>query len=351
MTSATLLPQPLQPADVPWPSDRWPEAELPPGVDRDAVAAYLDRTFADPQPDETAQTNDLLVVHRGAIVVERYAEGVGPEDTQPSWSAAKSLLHAAVGILVRDGGLDIHTPAPVPEWQSPGDRRAAITIDQLLHMTPGLRFREDYVDDGVSDVIKMLFRPGADDMGAFAAAYPLDHEPDTVYNYSSGTTNIISAIVKRVVGGTEEAYRDFLRRELFDPIGMRGAEPRFDASGTWIGSSFCFCTPRDFARFGLLYLRDGVWDGRRILPERWVDHARTPAPVQPPDEAGRGYGAHWWLYHDDLGTFFAGGYAGQLIMAVPALDLVLVRNGNTPQEKTPRLRAIVHDLIELFRAA
>jgi CubicO group peptidase (beta-lactamase class C family) len=319
-------------------------------VDRARLDALLDATFTEPQPPTTVQTNELLVVHRGRIVAERYAAGFGPDGPQPSFSMAKSILHAAVGILVRDGRLDVAAPAAVPEWQTPGDPRAALTLDALLHMTSGLRFCEDYVDDQASDVTRMLFNPGEADTGAFAASFPLDHPPDTVFNYSSGTSNIISAVVKRIVGGGDGCLA-FLRRELFDRIGMRSAEPRFDASGTWIASTYCFCTPRDFARFGLLSLRDGVWDGERILPEGWVDYGRTPAPAQPVEDDGRGYGAHWWLLNDDLGTFFASGYAGQHLFLTPPLDLIVVRNGNTPVERRPHVMALLREIIALFREA
>lgn len=344
-----LIPLPAQPDGVPWPAASWPEDE-PPGPIRGDVERLLDETFTDPQPETTVQTDDILVIHRGRIVAERYAPAFGPNDTQPSWSTAKSILHAAVGILVRDGKLDVSQTTDVPQWRQPGDPRAEITLGSLLRMTPGLRFAEDYVNDKVSDVIKMLFQPGADDMAAFAAEYPLDHPPDTVSNYSSGTTNIISGIVKRIVG-SGDAYEAFLRRELFDPIGMSSAQPKFDAAGTWIASSFCFCTPRDFARFGLLYLRDGVWDGRRILPEGWVDYARTPAPAQPAEFTDRGYGAHWWLLPDDYGTFFASGYVGQYIMLVPALDLIIVRNGNTPVERRQHVMKLFRQIIALFAGA
>ncbi len=344
-----LISLPVQPASAPWPTSEWPEAPLPDGVDGVAMDELLNATFSEPQPATTVRTNGMLVVHRGRIVAERYAEGISPDDPQPSWSMAKSILHAAVGVLVRDGLLDVSRPAAVPEWQEPGDPRAAITLDALLHMTSGLHFVEDYVDDQISDVFKMLLPPGVEDTGVFAASFPLDHPPDTVSNYSSGTSNIVSAIVRRIVGRGDE-YLAFLRRELFDRIGMTSAKLRLDASGTWIGSSFCFCTPRDFARFGLLYLRDGVWDGDRILPEGWVDYARTPAPVQP-DEPDRGYGAHWWLLKDDdLGSFFASGYVGQLIMLVPALDLIIVRNGDTPVERRHHVMTLVKRIIGLFGA-
>jgi CubicO group peptidase (beta-lactamase class C family) len=185
-------------------------------------------------------------------------------------------------------------------------------------------------------------------MGAFAAAFPLDHAPDTAFNYSSGATNILSALVRDLLGG-QEAYASFLQSELFAPIGVTSAVPRFDVSGSWIGSSYCFCTPRDFARFGLLYLRDGVWDGRRVLPEGWVDYGRTPGPVWPINER-YGYGAHWWLLGDELGTFFAQGYLGQYLFLVPTLDLIVVRNGETPAERGPCIVEQARRIIDIFRA-
>jgi CubicO group peptidase (beta-lactamase class C family) len=343
-----LVALPPVPADVAFPTEAWQFADPPAGALRRGLPALVEQAVADPQPELESRTDALLVVHRGRIVAERYAAGIGPDDTQPSWSVAKSMLHAAVGILVRQDRLSILKSAAVPEWTGNGDPRAAITLDQLLHMTSGLRFVEDYVDDAVSDVIKMLFRPGADDTGAFAAAFPLDHLPDTVANYSSGTSNIISRMIRDMVG-PHDAYSRFLRTELFDRIGMASASPRFDRSGSWIASSFCFCTPRDFARFGLLYLRDGVWDGVRLLPEGWVDYARTPAPAQAADTPN-GYGAHWWLLGDDLGTFFGAGYLGQYIFVVPALDVVVVRNGQTPEERRQHPVALVRRIIDTFRA-
>lgn len=337
----TLIPLPPQPAGVRFPTISWERASAPPAVD-----ALLDEMFAEPQPAAMTRTDAVVVVHGGRIVEERYRAGLTANDTLPSWSMAKSILHAAVGVLVGEGRLDVSAPAAVPEWRSPDDPRSAITLNDLLQMVPGLKFAEDYVRDDVSDVIKMLFRPGADDTGAFAANFPLIAPPGTVSNYSSGTSNIISRIVRDMVG-RDEAYAAFLRRAIFDRIGMTTATPKFDRSGTWIGSSYCFATAQDFARFGLLYLRDGVWDGARILPDGWVDYARTPAPAQPTDSP-RGYGAHWWLLdHDPYGTFFASGYLGQYIFVVPALDLVVVRSGETATERRPH---VVEHLRRVFDA-
>ena len=177
---------------------------------------------------------------------------------------------------------------------------------------------------------------------------PLDHPPDSVFNYSSGTTNIVSRIVGQAVGGGEAAMRAFMEAELFGPLGMTSADPRFDAAGTFIGSSFLYCTARDFARFGQLYLGDGVWEGRRILPEGWVDFARTPAPAPVDEEFG--YGAHWWLWdrHGFPGTFAAHGYEGQYIIVRPDRDLVVVRLGKTPIEVRPPVIEHLQELLDAW---
>jgi CubicO group peptidase (beta-lactamase class C family) len=214
-------------------------------------------------------------------------------------------------------------------------------------MRSGLLFHEDYVDAHISHVIEMLFSAGKPDAAAYAAALPLEHEPGSVFSYSSGTTNILSAAVARILGTRGDAYRGFLRRELWDPLGMRSADPRFDEAGHWVASSFVFATAQDFARFGLLYLRDGVWAGRRILPEGWVDYARTHTGTE--EDTGFGYGAHWWLVPGSLGIFRCSGYNGQRIIVVPPLDLVVVRLGVSPVELAPELERFSKELIDAFR--
>jgi CubicO group peptidase (beta-lactamase class C family) len=186
------------------------------------------------------------------------------------------------------------------------------------------------------NVIEMLFGEGEADVAAYAQARPLAHDPGSVFNYSSGTSNIVAAIVGRVVGSGDEVRRFVLDRVLH-PIGMRSADPRVDAAGTFVGSSYVYATARDWARFGMLHLRDGVWDGRRILPEGWVDHGRRVRSVDPAD--GSLYGAHWWIDHLDLerGTFRASGYEGQAVAICPALDAVAVRLGRTPEPLTENL--------------
>ena len=236
----------------------------------------------------------------------------------------------------------------MPEWSDATDPRHAITLRQLLAMRDGLDFVEDYVDDRVSDVITMLFGDGRGDVARFAADRPLAAEPGRRFNYSSGTSNIISGVVARTVG-PGEAYVRFLHTRLFAPLGMASADPELDAAGTWVGSSYLRATARDFARFGLLYLRDGVWEGARLLPAGWVDSARTMVSDDPEDGP---YGAHWWgVAGDTLGTFRASGYEGQSITVCPALDLVVVRLGKTPLERTPLLGPWRASMVAAFERA
>ena len=350
--AAALPPLPAQPPGVPWPTERWPTGPVPDGVDLEPL---LDEVMDQDGP--LARTRAALVVHRGRLVAERYAgttdawgdepQPIGPATPLISWSMAKSMLHALVGMLVDEGRLRLDEPAGVPEWPAT-DPRSAITLEHLLTMRDGLDFAEDYTDAGASHVIEMLFGEGASDTAAYAAGRPLAHPPGTAFNYSSGTSNIVSGIVRRTVGGGD-AYRRFLHERLFGPIGMRSADPRFDDAGTWIGSSYVWATGQDMARFGLLYLRDGVWDDRRLLPEGWVDHGRRARSRSVED--GRLYGAHWWVVGDDLGTFWANGYEGQSILVCPALDLVVVRLGKSTVETYGGLAGWRARVVDAFRAA
>ena len=325
---APLVPLPSQPDGLAWPTDSWGRGHAVPAID-----SLVDEMFANVGAYET--TYAVVVVHHGVIIAERYDNElpnwvgepipVSSETPLLSWSMAKSMLHAIVGVLIGDGRLRLDDDGLVPEWRAP-DPRHAIALGDLLAMRDGLAWNEDYVDAGGSQVIDMLFGEGNADVGAFARSRDLAHEPGTHFNYSSGTTNVISGIVADIVG-RGDAYRDFLHQRLFAPIGMTTAEPTLDATGLWVASSYVHAIAEDFARFGYLYLRDGVWDGARVLPEGWVDDGRRLRSIDPDD--GRGYGWQWWVTGDEHGTFWANGYEGQAILISPANDLVCVRVGRT----------------------
>jgi CubicO group peptidase (beta-lactamase class C family) len=284
----------------------------------------------------------ILVLVDGREVAAHYGPGISATSTLISWSMAKSVVHAVIGLLVGDGRISVDDCAPVPQWSH--DSRRNITVQQLLNMRSGLEFNEDYVDAATSHCIEMLFGVGQHDTAAYASALPLAHEPGEVFNYSSGTTNILARIAGDIVGGGEEGMRAFLSERLFEPLGMSSAVPRFDRAGTFIGSSFLYATARDFAAFGELYRHDGLApNGVRLLPEGWVQHAKTPTPV--PTSEAHGYGAHWWLWPEYRG-FGAHGYEGQRTLVFPERRLTLVRLGKTPEADGPALEVSLRRIIE-----
>jgi CubicO group peptidase (beta-lactamase class C family)/uncharacterized membrane protein YkvA (DUF1232 family) len=292
-----------------------------------ALEQALDEAFADPASAPPRRTRAIVIVQRGRIVAERYAPGFGPDVPLPGWSMTKSVAGALAGVLVARGTWRLDAPAPVPEWRAPGDPRAAITLGELLGMKSGLEFAESY-GNPLSDVNVMLWASG--DTGAFAAAKPLAHPPGTRWHYASGTTNILARAMRDLLGAE---YAAFPQRALFGRIGMASAVLEPDAAGTFVGSSFMYATARDWARLGLLFLGDGVWNGERILPAGWARAAATPAVP------GSRYGAHWWLRLKRPGgaaplplpadLFHAGGHAGQYVTVVPSRALVIVRLGHS----------------------
>lgn len=336
--AADLVALPSQPNGVNWPTRSWAKAELR-STDPQAFEHLSDELFDQTSP--AGVTYALLFIKGGELVYERYGAGASALYLQYSWSMAKSMIHALVGILVDAGRLDLYAPVQRPEWQA--DARRDITLDHLLRMSSGLAFNEDYVDGQVSDVIAMLQFDARHDMAAFAADKPLLHPPGTHWSYSSGTTNIIAQLVGDVIGGGASGMLQFMNEALFEPIGVRTATPRFDSRGTFVGSSFLLATPQDFARFGLLYLRNGVWDGRAILPPGWVDYARSPTYADDIES----YGAHWWLRPDRPEWFHASGYDCQRIICVPGQDLVVVRCGRTPEIDAPYVSTRLDQLIDL----
>lgn len=329
-------PEPAHPEALPWPmGDLMPAGPTPTNIDMAKITSAVDGLFTESDPKKKLYTRALLIVHNGRIIAERYGEGITKDTPLLSWSIAKSFTNAMVGILVKERKISLNVPVAVPEWQKAGDPRRSITLDQLLRMSSGLEWVEAYAERPVSDVNIMLFLQP--DMAAFAASKPLAVQPDTLWRYSSGTTNLICRAIRDLLG-SRDAYWNFPRRELFNKLGMRSAVWGTDATGTFVGSSFLYATARDYARFGMLYLNDGVWQGERILPEGWVACSTTSTPAAP---KGR-YGAHFWLNGGkDSGpdnrpypqlpadSFFARGYQGQIIAVIPSRRLVIVRLGMT----------------------
>jgi CubicO group peptidase (beta-lactamase class C family) len=303
---------PSQPQGVRFPTRSWPRGEWPSPADRAAVDDAVDVALND---GGEARVRAVVIVKGGKLVYERYSPNRedGRDKAMPGFSMAKSITSALVGTLVKDGRLDVDAPAPVPAWSSQGDRRHAIVLDDLLRMSSGLEWSEQPYPR-VSDLTRML---ASRDAAAFAAAKDLAHEPGTRFQYNTGNTILVDGIMADEVG-SGSAFRRFMAAELLDPIGMRPLHVRFDAAGTWLGGVSAEATAQDFAKLGLLYLRDGVWDGERILPEGWVQYSRTPSA------SNREYGAGWWLDLRRPGVFYAIGVDGQVIAVAPDQDLTFV---------------------------
>lgn len=314
---------------VDWPmGDRLPDT-VPAGIDKSALDRILDSAIRETNAEgRLAYTRAVLVLYDGQIIGERYADGYDKNTVMLGWSMSKSLTSALIGLLVKSGKLTVDAPAPVPEWK--GNEKEKITLKQLLQQTTGLSFRENY--SGPSEVTNMLFKYG--DMAAFTAKLPLKHEPGTVFNYSSGNSNILSRIVRHTVG--EREYSSFPYRSFFHKIGMYHTMLEPDASGTFIGSSYSYATARDFARFGLLYYNNGNWNGEQIFHADWVKESIQPSAA----DKLKNYGYQFWLngfnkadpskrrYPDvPVDMFMADGYGGQGIYVIPSRKLVVVRLG------------------------
>ncbi len=272
---------------------------------------------------EGKNTQGVVVVRDGVIVAEWYEDGRGATSFATSWSVAKSFTSALIGIAIREGlidGVDARVAEFFPDWR--GTNKEAITLRHVLSMESGLQWDEDYTPDDVSDIIRMIVLE--EDHLAYAAARPPEVPPGTRFSYSSGDTMLFSGVLEAVTGGKAGEYA---REKLFDPIGMEPVDWWRDAVGHTV-TYCCLDTPtRELAKFGLLYLRGGRWEGRQVVPADWVEASTTPNGLW------EGYGYQWWLTgltNPDLprDLYSARGHDGQYIYVVPSLDLVVVRNGH-----------------------
>jgi len=315
-----IVPLPdVNPDTIAWPGGDKLTDSIPRGIKMDVLNRALDRAFSD-----TSGTKGIFAVavaYKNQLVAERYKDGFSSKNRFLSWSMAKSFTHALVGIMQKKGLLQVDAQCGFPEWQSDG--RSAITIRNLMKMNAGQEWSESY--GNLSDVNMMLHKCG--DMGLYSIRKPFAARPDSLWIYNSGATNIVCYAMRKQFANEKEYY-SFPRKELFNPLGMRSAVFEIDASGTFAGSSYIYCSLRDYVRFGLLYLNNGNWLGNQILPEGWVADARSEA------NGSKGqYGSFFWLnlsgdYPDvprDL--FMCRGHDGQYIYIIPSLQLVVVRTG------------------------
>lgn len=275
------------------------------------------------------ETQGVVVVHEGEIVGEWYAEGADAESWAASWSVAKSFTSAVVGVAVEEGhigGVDDPMATSLPDWA--GTDKEAITVEDVLQMSSGLDWTEDYGGSGeASDIVRAV--TGETDHLAFAAGQPVAAPPGTRWSYSSGDTMLLSGVVQEATG---RPLAEYAAEVLFEPIGIDQVEWWSDLAGRTLGYCCLDMPSRDFARLGLLYERGGRWGDEQVVPEGWVEDSLVPA------EASDGeYGYQWWLGDEDLPVdlFSANGHDGQFIYVVPELDLVVVRNGTYVKDPGP----------------
>ncbi len=293
-------------------------------IDYESLQKALNNAFEAP---EIQKTRTAIVVYKNTIIAEKYAQGFNENTPILGWSMTKSVLATLYGILEYEGEFNINEYRPFKEIKDPDvigkDPRDFISINHLLRMQSGLAWNEDYT--AISDVTKMLFLDA--DMSKAQASTEIIAKPTEIWNYSSGTSNLLSGILRKQFE-THQEYLDFPYKALIDKIGMHSMLLETDMSGNFVGSSYGWANTRDWAKFGLLYLNRGNWNGVQLFDEQWVDYISKPTMG-----SDGTYGAHFWLnangkYPDvprDL--FSANGYQGQYVFVIPSKDLVVVRTG------------------------
>lgn len=344
--------QPLDPpARIYWPTNGWQERSLPGDSRWKKLEEYAFTRTGNEEDRQGIRTDGVVIIKDGYLIYERYAAGYDKDMPHLTWSVSKSVLQALIGIAIKQDLLSLEDPLEkyIPE----GKKEKSITLRHLLQMSSGLDANEGYESGPLkSTVIAMLYTSGRHDMATFCASLPTRAEPDQYVYYSSCDSNIVAGALKEAIKqkkGKEEGARIHARfpwKELFDPLGMKNVIWERDISGTFVGSSYVYASPRDMAKFAFLYLNDGIWEGRRILPEGWVNFTREIAPAYSttPEYPGwdhsvmtshwyvnrsipeRGIEAPWPSAPED--TFAAQGHWGQMIFIIPSMDMIIVRNGD-----------------------
>jgi len=267
------------------------------------------------------KTRAVVVIHKNQIIAEQYAAGFTKNSRILGWSMTKSIMSTVFGVLQHQGKINIAATAPIAEWQN--DDRKNITINDLLHMNSGLAWDENYNE--ISDVTKMLFLER--NMAKQQAKKQFVGKPNETWNYSSGTSNLLSAVIRSTFNKHQD-YLDYWYTNFVDKIGMNSMVIETDMAGNYVGSSYAWATPRDWAKFGLLYLNNGNWNGQQLFTKDWVDYITTPT------KGSNGtYGGHFWLNAEGKfpdvpkNMYYASGYQGQFVFVFPDQDLVVVRMG------------------------
>src|SRR5450432_942275 len=333
---------------IPWPLGGKITGSFPSAIDSVKLQSAIVSVFEEEDTILPVRTRAVIVLYNGQLIAERYADGFTANTKLTGWSMTKSVTGALIGILVKQGKLSVEAPAAVPEWRNANDPRRSISLTNLLQQRSGLDFVENYSRS--SDATRMLFEKA--DMGGYTASRPLKAKAGSVFYYSSGHSNILSRIIRQTLG--DSSYYRFPYQQLFYKLGMYSTVLEPDPLGTFVGSSYMYATARDWARFGLLYLNDGVFNNERILPEGWVAQSTRPASVDK-----QGYGYQIWLNSggDTLikkypaapaDMFYADGFESQLIFVIPSKKMVIVRLGLT-QHNNFNANKFLHDVLSAIK--
>lgn len=347
----TLVPLPEHPKEQAWPTKTWPTGELDQRVDRADLDAAVTNLFAKRKDNGIPDTRAILIIQHGKIVFEQYADGFDETTRFHSWSAAKSFTNALIGMLAHQDKLDIDEPAAIPAWQN--DERSGITVRHMLNMSTGL----DISDNAGEGLIgEALYGTGALDINAMLTNREKIAEPNEQWEYSTGTSNLLGFVAGNLMGSDRYTRHNYAKEHLLSLIGADNVVMSYDRAGYFMGGSHVYATARDYARLGYLYLRDGVWDGQRILPEGWVDFTRTPAPA----ENNGNHSAHFWLNVKGKGwqphmlpggpesTFIMSGNGGQYVFIIPTHDLLFIRLGEKQLSSWGELAKALAGVVAVF---
>lgn len=348
VTVESVLPHP---DSQPWPTgDRGAFGSYE-GVDREALEAAIEWAFDDDHLEPRQNTRGIVILYRGKILVERFADGWGPYTPQISWSMGKSLASALTGVMIQRGYYDLDDSVPIAEWQGTSDPRSRIRIRHLVRMSSGLDF-DNFGLSGppsyraANEHLRIYF--DALPSHLHAINQPLRFEPGTTWRYRNSDPLTLMLIMRRALEEEGEEHLTFPQVALFDRVGMRSMVLETDAWGNFLITGRDYGGSRDWARFGLLHLQDGMWEGERILPEGWVDFVSTPAPAN----ENEGYGGLFWLNRGGAmervppDAYWAAGHMGQVTLIIPSREMVVVRHGPSAGESRSYMNDFVGRVLE-----
>ena len=314
-------------ANIPWPLGSKYESKQVQGVNYEMLKSAINKAFDSSRNMDSLMTRAVVVSYKDTLIMESYANGFDKDTEILGWSMTKSITATLIAMMIEEGKYDLDTDHLFPDWD---DERKNIKLRHLLNMQSGLDFSEEYA--ALSDATRMLYI--SDNVSTIPLGSTIKDEPGTHWYYSSGTSNILSALLRKHSASQEE-YLNMPYERLFNPLGMTSAVLESDESGHFIGSSYMYATPRDWARFGLLYLNQGNWYGEQLIDSSWVDFVDEPVA----DSKGI-YGGHFWLNHDNAAypdvpsdVYSCNGFQGQYVFIIPSYDAVVVRMGLTEGEK------------------